>query len=110
MRRKDWAGTIFVACFVTAAGLLHNHTIALVMLLAAAVASAAVIVWDTRRKHHKRASGKLRVLTPPRVRVPRSIPVGTPRTFADRMRPRREAELRQRHAEEQKARDSDNGL
>jgi hypothetical protein len=97
-----------VACLVGAAGLLHNHTLALVVLLGAATVGAGVIAWDVLRRPRKRPAGKLRVLTPPSsVRVPRST--GAPRTFADRMRPRREAELSRLRAEERKAREQDGG-
>jgi hypothetical protein len=76
-----------VACLVGAAGLLHDHTLALVVLLATAAAGAVVIAWDVLRRPPKRPAGTLRVLTPPSIRVPRST--SAPRTFADRMRPRR---------------------
>jgi hypothetical protein len=89
MRGKDWAGTVMVACLVGAAGLLHDHTLALVVLLATAAAGAVVIAWYVLRRPPKRPAGTLRVLTPPSIRVPRST--SAPRTFADRMRPRREA-------------------
>lgn len=108
MHRKDWAGTVVVACLVGAAGLLHDHTLALVVLLAAAAVGVVVIAWDVLRRPSKRPAGTLRVLTPPSsVRVPRSTSV--PRTFAERMRPRREAELSRLRAEERKAREQDGG-
>lgn len=92
MRRKDWAGTVVVACLVGAAGLLRGHAIALVVLLGAAAVGAVVIAWDALRRPPKRPAGTLRVLTPSSsVRIPRST--SGPLTFADRMRPRREAEL-----------------
>jgi hypothetical protein len=108
MRRKDWAGTVVVACLVGAAGLLHDHTIALVVLLGAVAVGVVVIAWDVLRKPPKRPAGKLRVLTPSSsVRIPRST--SAPRTFADRMRPSREAELSQRRVEERRAREEDGG-
>jgi hypothetical protein len=52
MSRRDWGGTVLVACLGALAGLLHGHTVLLVLLSVAAVASAAVIAWDVmgRRK------------------------------------------------------------
>jgi len=109
VRRKDWVGTVIVACLVGAAGLLHDHTLALVLLLTTAAICAGVIAWDVRRKPSKRGAGALRVLAPSSLRIPRSTPATAPRTFADRMRPRREAELRRLRAEEPKAREQDGG-
>jgi hypothetical protein len=91
VRRKDWAGTVIVACLVGAAGLLHDHALALVLLLGTAAVGAVVIAWDVLRRPSKRPAGTLRVLTPPSIRVPRLTSTAAPRTFADRMRPRREA-------------------
>lgn len=48
MRRRDWAGTVLVACLIAAAGLLHNHTVLLVALAVVAAACVAVIVVDVR--------------------------------------------------------------
>ena len=96
-----------MACLVGAAGLLHDHTLALVVLLTTAAVGAVVVAWDVLRRPSKRPAGTLRVLTPPSIRVPRST--AAPRTFADRMRPRREAELRRLRAEERKAREQDAG-
>lgn len=52
MSKRDWGGTVLVACLGALAGLLHDHTVLLVLLSVAAVASAAVIAWDVmgRRK------------------------------------------------------------
>jgi hypothetical protein len=107
MRRKDWAGTVMVACLVGAAGLLHDHTIALAALLGAAAVGVVVIAWDLLRKPPKRTAGRLQVLTPSSVRIPRST--SAPRTFADRMCPRREAELSRLRAEERRAGEQDAG-
>lgn len=98
-----------MACLVGAAGLLRDHTLALVLLLTTAAVCAVVIAWDVRRRPSKRAAGTLRVLAPSSFRVPRSTSAASLRTFADRMRPRREAELRQLRAEERKAREQDGG-
>src|ERR1700733_15813747 len=98
MRRKDWARKAVVVFLDGAAGLLHDHTIALVVLWGAAAVGVVVIAWDVLRKPPKRPAGRLRVLTPSSsVRIPRST--SAPRTFAERMRPRREAELSQRRVE-----------
>jgi hypothetical protein len=110
VRRKDWAGTVIVTCLVGAAGLLRDHTLALVLLLTTAAVGAIVIAWDVvRRRASTRAAGTLRVLAPSSLRVPRSTSAASPRTFADRMRPHREAELRKLRAEERKAREHDGG-
>jgi hypothetical protein len=106
VRRKDWAVTVIVTCLAGAAALLHDHTLAVVLLLTPAAVGAVVIAWEVLRRP-KRPAGTLRVLTPPSIRVPRST--SAPRTFADRMRPRREAELRRLRAEERKARGQDGG-
>jgi hypothetical protein len=53
MSRRDWGGTVLVACLGTLAGLLHDYTVPVVLLAVAAVASAAVIVWDVRSKPAK---------------------------------------------------------
>lgn len=50
MRRRDWAGTVLVACLIAAAGLLRNHTLLLVLLLVVATASVVVILWDVWRE------------------------------------------------------------
>lgn len=108
MSRKDFAGTVIVTCLAGAAVLLHDDTLALVVLLGAAAVGAVVIAWDVLRRPPKRPTGRLRVLTPPSsVRVPCST--SAPRTFVDRMRPRREAELSRLRAEERKAREQDAG-
>jgi hypothetical protein len=108
MRRKDWAGTVVVACLVGAAGLLHDHTIALAVLLGTAAVGVVVIAWDVLRRPPKRPAGRLRVLTPSSsVRLPRST--SAPRTFAERMRPRQEAELSRLRAEERRAREQEGG-
>lgn len=62
MRRRDWAGTVLVACLVGAAGLLRNHTLLLFLLLAVAAVSAGVILSD-RRITPKKANGPIRVST-----------------------------------------------
>lgn len=106
MRRKDWAGTIMVACLVGSAGLPHDHTLALVVLLGAAAVGAGELAWDVLRRPSKRPPGRLRMLTPPSsVRIPRST--SAPRTFADWIRPRRESELSRLRAEERRAREQD---
>ncbi len=46
MRRRDWAGTVLVACLTIAASLLRNHTLLLATLLAVGAVCALVIVWD----------------------------------------------------------------
>jgi hypothetical protein len=46
MSKRDWGGTVLVACLIAAAGLLHDPTVRLVLLTVAAVASATVIAWD----------------------------------------------------------------
>jgi hypothetical protein len=79
----------------------------LVLLLATAAVGAMVVAWDVRRRPPKRAAGTLRVFAPPSIRVPRLTSTAAPRTFADRMRPRRETELRRPRAKERKARDDD---
>lgn len=96
-----------MACLVGAAGLLRDHALPLALLLTTAAVCGGVVAWDVRRGTSKRTSGTLRVLAPPRMPVPRLTSDTTPRTFADKMRPRREAELRRLHAEERKARDRD---
>jgi hypothetical protein len=55
MSKRDWGGTVLVACLGTLAGLLHDHTVLVLLLSVAAVASAAVIAWDVmgRRKASK---------------------------------------------------------
>jgi hypothetical protein len=52
MSKRDWGGTILVACLGALAGLLHDHTVLVLLLSVAAVASAAVIAWGVldRRK------------------------------------------------------------
>ncbi len=107
MRRKDWAVTVIVTCLAGAAALLHDHRLAVVLLLTPAAVGTVVLAWDVLRRPPKRPAGTLRVLTPPSIHVPRST--SAPRTFADRMRPRREAELRRLRAEERKAREQDGG-
>ncbi len=64
MRRRDWAGTVLVACLIGAAGLLRNHTLSLFLLLAAAVVSLGVILSDIGIRP-KKAKGPARVLTVP---------------------------------------------
>jgi hypothetical protein len=56
MGRRDWAGTVLVACLIAAAGLLHNHTVLLVVLLAVAVACVALIVWDVMQAQQVRGA------------------------------------------------------
>jgi hypothetical protein len=53
MGKRDWGGTVLVACLVALAGLLHNHAVPLILLSAGAVASTAVVVWDVRSKRAK---------------------------------------------------------
>lgn len=48
MRRRDWAGTVLVACLIALAGLLRDHELVVGLLLAAAVVSGVVIAWDRR--------------------------------------------------------------
>ncbi len=48
MSKRDWGGTVLVACLGALAGLLHDHMVLLVLLSVAAFASAAVIAWDVR--------------------------------------------------------------
>jgi hypothetical protein len=96
-----------VACLVGAAGLFSNHMLARALLLTTALASAVVVVWDVRRRPSKRARGTLHVLVPPRMRVQQSTASTSPQTFADKMRPRREAELHRLHVEERQARERD---
>jgi hypothetical protein len=50
MSKRDWGGTVLVACLIALAGLLHDHAVPLVLLSAAAVGSAAIIAWDVRSK------------------------------------------------------------
>lgn len=102
MRRKDWAGTVVVACLVGAAGLLHDHTIALAVLLGAAAVGVVVIAWDVLRRPPKRPAGRLRVLTP-------SSSVRILRTTSSQDVRGREAELSQRRVEERRAREQDGG-
>lgn len=46
MGRRDWAGTVLIACLAAAAGLLRVHTVLLVCSCTGAVASALFIAWD----------------------------------------------------------------
>lgn len=55
MSKRDWGGTVLVACLIALAGLLHDHTAPLVLLSAAAVGSSAIIAWDVRGKPAKQA-------------------------------------------------------
>jgi hypothetical protein len=48
MRRRDWAGTVLVACLIALAGLLRNQGLLALLLIAAAVVSSGVILWDIR--------------------------------------------------------------
>jgi hypothetical protein len=60
MRRRDWAGTVLVACLIALAGLLRDHEVVVGLLLAAAVVSAVVIAWDrklTRERGRRRPTG-----------------------------------------------------
>jgi hypothetical protein len=50
MSKRDWGGTVLVACLGTLAGLLHDHTVPLVLLSVIAMASAVVIAWDVRSR------------------------------------------------------------
>ncbi len=49
MHRRDWAGTVFVACLIALAELLPNRGMLVGLLLVAAAVSALLIVWDVRR-------------------------------------------------------------
>jgi hypothetical protein len=55
MSKRDWGGTVLVACLIALAGLLHDHTAPLVLLSAAAVGSGATIAWDVQGKQAKEA-------------------------------------------------------
>jgi hypothetical protein len=55
MSKRDWGGTVLMACLIALAGLLHDQTVPLVLLSAAAVGSAAIIAWDVRGKSAKQA-------------------------------------------------------
>lgn len=60
MRRRDWAGTVLVACLMALAGLLRDHELVVGLLLAAAVVSGVVIAWDrrlTRERGRQRPTG-----------------------------------------------------
>lgn len=46
MGKRDWGGTVLVACLIALAGLLHSHMVPVVLLCAGAVVSATVVVWD----------------------------------------------------------------
>jgi hypothetical protein len=46
MRRRDWAGSILVACLIALASQLRNHAVLLAVFLAAAIVSGGVVVRD----------------------------------------------------------------
>jgi hypothetical protein len=50
MRTRDWAGTVLVPCLISAAALLRDHTLLLVLLGIVAFACVMVIVWDVSRE------------------------------------------------------------
>jgi hypothetical protein len=52
MRKRDWAGTVVVGCLTTAAALLHDHTLLLVLLLSVVLVCLGVIFWDIRQSHN----------------------------------------------------------
>jgi hypothetical protein len=54
---RDWGGTVLAACLIALAGLLHDHTVPVVLLSAGAIAGAAMVAWDVWGK--KRRSPKL---------------------------------------------------
>ncbi len=49
MHRRDWAGTVLVACLIALATRLPNHRLLVALLLAAAAISGLVIAWDVLR-------------------------------------------------------------
>ena len=51
MRRRDWAGTVFVACLIALAGLMRNQGVLVGLLLVGATVSGLVILWDVRRPY-----------------------------------------------------------
>lgn len=53
MGKRDWAGTVFVACLIALAGLLHDHTVPLALLSAGATVSGAIVVWDVLHRRGK---------------------------------------------------------
>lgn len=46
MRKRDWVGTVLIACLVAAAGLLHNHALLLALLLGAALICTGMLAAD----------------------------------------------------------------
>lgn len=60
MRRRDWAGTVLVACLIAAAGLLRNHTVLLVLLAVVAAGCAIVIACDVFGKQEPAKGERLR--------------------------------------------------
>jgi hypothetical protein len=49
MRRRDWAGTVLVACLIALASQLPSHGALVGLLLVAAIVSGSVIAWDVLR-------------------------------------------------------------
>lgn len=49
MRRRDWAGTVFIGCLVALAGLLRDNATLVVIFTGGALASAGVILFDVTR-------------------------------------------------------------
>lgn len=49
MHRRDWAGTVLVACLIGAADLLRDHTLLLITLLVMGSVCVVVILWDVQR-------------------------------------------------------------
>lgn len=72
MRRRDWAGSILVACLFAAAALLRDHALLLLLLLVIALVCIAVMLSDVKRKPRPQ---------PARLHIPRGrIPLHTARS------------------------------
>jgi hypothetical protein len=43
VRKRDWVGTVLIACLIAAAGLLHDHKLLLALLLGTALICAGIL-------------------------------------------------------------------
>jgi hypothetical protein len=59
MGRRDWAGTVFVACLLAASAYLHDHALVVGLLLAAAACAALLVVYDVGRERGRQSVNTL---------------------------------------------------
>ena len=58
MRRRDWGGSVLVACAVALAAFLHDHGVAVVLLGGVAAAAACVVIYDVVQERRAGSGGR----------------------------------------------------